>query len=59
MYYVKKNKPYNQPLGQGTFHQLKVDLEGLSKKKLIQLLLDLSKKNQTIRQELKWELGYE
>jgi len=59
MCYVKKNKPYNQPLEQSTFHLLKVDLEAMSKKELIQLLLDLSKKNQTVRQELKWELGYE
>ena len=59
MYHIKYNQLYNQPLAAGLFGKMQKDLQKLDKKELVEILLNLSKKNKTVREDIKWELGYE
>lgn len=59
MYYLRKNKLYNQPVGEGPLSKIKQDLQGLSKKELLEILVDLSQKSKLVKEYLSWELGHE
>ena len=58
MYYIKNDQLYNQPLEEGTFHKIKTDLAQLSKKELIAIIINLSKKNRLAKEDLLFELGH-
>ncbi len=59
MYYLKDGELYDQPVEEGLFYKMKTDLQKLGKKELLKIILELSKRNKTVREEIMWELGYE
>lgn len=57
MYYLKDAELYEQPLEDGTFYQLKTNLAQLNKKELMEIILNLSKRNHTVKREIMLALG--
>ncbi len=59
LYHIKDKQLYTQPITENTFVKIKQDLEKLNKKALVEILVDLSKKSEVVKDYLKWELGQE
>lgn len=59
MYYIKDSELYDKPVEGSSIHKIRTDLERYDKNELIKMLLDISKRSKSTRQEVLWELGYE
>ena len=59
LFYLKDGEMYNQPIQKTTVHKIKDDLEKLHKNEIIKIIVELSKRNKAIKDEILWELGYQ
>lgn len=59
MYYVREEKLYNQPMEESLIYKIETDLKEMNKKELIELVLELGKRNKKMKEQILWELGYE
>ena len=59
IYYLKDSELYKQPIEKSTIHKVKNNLDKLNKNEVIDIIVELSKRNKTIREEISFELGYE
>lgn len=59
-YYLRDGEMYLEPLNMGNaIQRIKTDLNKLNKNEIIEIIVDLSKRDKKIKENILWELGYE
>lgn len=59
LYYLKNNNLKISNTGKGKINIIKINLEKMNKEELIEIIIDLSKRNKIIKEEFYWWLGNE
>jgi uncharacterized Zn finger protein len=57
LYHIKDSELYAKPIGESKIGLIKQSLEGKSKDEIIDVLLELAKRNREAKEELSWALG--
>ncbi len=57
LYYLKDSKLYEEPVKEGKIGKIRNKLKELKKEEIVEILIELAKKNRNLRDEIMEELG--